>query len=203
MLLLRHAQSTWNAEGRWQGRSDPPLSELGIAEATAAAEAVARSQTAELDRVDAIVSSDLLRARQTADILAERLGWGGVALFPGLRERDVGEFTGLTRAEIESRWPGLLARIPLDPPGAEPIASVLVRAVATLHRVASLHPDGRVVAVTHGALIRTVERHLGIVEQGPPRNLTGRWIRVDGGRLLTGPRALLRPTPVATEPVAR
>jgi hypothetical protein len=67
--------------------------------------------------------------------------------------------------------------------------------VATLHRVASVHPDARVVAVTHGALIRTVEAHLGIVEPGPPRNLTGRWVRVDGGRLLAGQRAVLRPTP--------
>jgi probable phosphoglycerate mutase len=196
LLLLRHAQSTWNAEGRWQGSADPPLSQRGVVEAVDAAEMIAaarRAGTPALGEVVAMASSDLSRARETADILADRLALPGVALFRGLRERDVGEFTGLTRVEIESRWPGLLARVPLDPPGGESLAALLARAVATLHRIAQAHPAEAVVVVTHGALIRTVEAHLGVLQPGPPRNLNGRWVSLDGGQLTPGPPVSLRP----------
>ena len=173
VLLLRHAQSTWNAEGRWQGRADPPLTESGEADAHRLGEAAALG---ELGAVSGIVSSDLARARRTAEILAGHLDVGTVELFAGLRERDVGDFTGHTRAEIAQRWPGVL-----EPPGAESRRAVLARALATLHRVADRHPGGRVIAVTHGALIRAVEAHVGYAEPGPPRNLTGRWLHVEGG----------------------
>jgi probable phosphoglycerate mutase len=197
VLLLRHGQSTWNAEGRWQGRSDPPLSDRGRAEAERAAVSTV------LDEVSAAATSDLARAQATVDILATKHEWGPVTRFAGLRERDVGDFTGLTRAEIERRWPGILARAPLDPPAAEPRSAVLARAVATLHRIAEQHPGGAVVAVTHGALIRAVEAHLGVVEPGPPPNLTGRWVTVEEGRFTAGPRAVLLPsatTPSAEKP---
>jgi len=203
VLLLRHAQSTWNADGRWQGRADPPLSEVGEADAQRLAEMIGAGEWPELADASAVVSSDLSRARRTAEILAGQLDLGPVELFAGLRERDVGEFTGHTRAEIEARWPGLLASVPLEPPGSESRAALLSRAVATLHRVAARHPAGRVIAVTHGALIRAVEAHVGETEHGPPRNLAGRWIRVEGNRLIGGPAALVnggptsRPTAVA------
>ena len=190
VLLLRHGQSTWNAEGRWQGRSAPPLSELGTAHIAAAADAAAAGSV-DLDGADVAVASDLQRARRTAEILAERLGWGDVETYPGLRERDVGEFTGLTRAEIEARWPGILSRVPVEPPGGEPRAAVITRAVATLHRIAERHCDRSVIAVTHGALIRAVEAHLGVQAPGAPPNLTGRWISIEGGTLSPGPRAAI------------
>jgi broad specificity phosphatase PhoE len=195
VLLLRHGQSTWNAEGRWQGRSDPPLSDRGRAEADLAAAHDA------LNEVSAVAASDLVRATATAEILAAFRDWGPVTVIAGLRERDVGAFTGLTRAEIEARWPGILARVPLEPPGAEPRPAVLARAVAALHRLAEKHPGESVVAVTHGALIRALEAHLGVAEPGPPPNLTGRWVTVVGGRLTAGPRAVLLPPP-ATPPTA-
>ena len=185
LLLIRHGQSTWNADGRWQGRSDPPLSARGELDAAAAAGA------AVLDAVDAIVSSDLTRARRTAEIMAGGRTWDGVQLLPGLRERDVGAFTGHTRAEIEARWPGLLQQVPLDPPGAESRASVLTRAVASLHRIGEWHPGRTVVAVTHGALIRILEHHLGVTDAGPTTNLSGRWVEVQAGRLVLGSRAEL------------
>jgi probable phosphoglycerate mutase len=198
VLLLRHAQSTWNAEGRWQGRADPPLSEVGEAEARRLAEKIAGGDWPELAGVSAVVSSDLARARRTAEILVERLALEPVELFAGLRERDVGEFTGHTRAEIEARWPGLLAVVPLEPPGGESRSAVLGRAVATLHRVAARHPGSKVIAVTHGALIRAVEAHVGETGHGPPRNLTGRWVRIEDNQLSGGPVALVadvsRPT---------
>ena len=187
LLLIRHGQSTWNAEGRWQGRSDPPLSERGELDAAAAAAAAA------LDEVDAIVSSDLTRARRTAEIMAGGRRWDGVRVLPGLRERDVGVFTGHTRAEIEARWPGLLQQVPLDPPQAESRGSVLARAVASLHRISEWHPGRTVVAVTHGALIRILEGHLGATDAGPTTNLSGRWVSLNDGRLSLGPRTELLP----------
>lgn len=196
MLLLRHGQSTWNAEGRWQGQADPPLSAQGEAAARAAADAFG---DARLGPPPAAVSSDLSRARQTAEILAARLGWGPVTTFRGLRERHVGQFTGHNRAEIEARWPGLLAAGFVDPPGAEPGPSLLARAVATLHRVASLHPARAVVAVTHGGLIHAVENHLGVGDAAPHANLAGRWVEVDEGRLFAGAAVTLGPSvPLAT-----
>src|ERR687894_225034 len=104
LLLVRHGESTWNARGRWQGWADPPLTDLGRAQAEAAGPAAAP--------VDAVVSSDLQRARATAELMAVALGLDPAAVHvePDVRERDVGDFTGLTRAEIEERWPGVLAR---------------------------------------------------------------------------------------------
>src|SRR6187551_2407785 len=109
ILLVRHGQSTWNADGRWQGQADPPLSELGIAQAEAAARV--------LDGVGTIWSSDLERAHHTASILAAALG---LAVVPDarLREREAGEWTGLTRAEIDEQYPGAIAER-RRPPGFE------------------------------------------------------------------------------------
>lgn len=182
LLLVRHGQSVWNAEGRWQGQADPPLSALGQEQARDAAARLAGVGFA------AVVASDLLRARQTAEILAEALGCA-VALDPGLREIDVGEWTGLTRAEIESRWPRELAdwsegRSP-SPPGGESRDHLAARARSTLRRVAAAaDPAQRLLVVTHGALIRNLDRALGL----PPQsigNLVGRWYAANGNGSLT------------------
>ena len=107
MLLVRHGQSEWNALGRWQGQADPPLSALGREQA--------RSAVARLGAVDLIVASDLDRALTTAAIMAEGLGVGPVMVEPRLRERSAGEWSGLTRAEIDEQWPGYLDRAPPTP----------------------------------------------------------------------------------------
>lgn len=184
ILLVRHGQSTWNADGRWQGQADPPLSAIG--------EQQARSAAHHLPPVDVVVSSDLERARRTAELIAAASGLEVGATYPGLRERDVGEWTGLTRAEIERRWPqafpGGLAQ--LDPPGGEPLPALLARTVATLHRIAAGWPGRDVLGVTHGGVVRNLERHLG-EEPAKLPNLTGRWVEVDGARLALGDRVLL------------
>ena len=97
---MRHGQSEWNAIGRWQGQADPPLSDLGRRQAREAARAIGA--------VDAVWASDLRRAAETAAIISADIGVGPVVLDPDLRERDAGEFSGLTRAEIEERFPGYL-----------------------------------------------------------------------------------------------
>ena len=179
VLLVRHGQSAWNAEGRWQGWADAPLSDLGRQQAKAAARSIGA--------VDAIAASDLDRAMETAAIIAEELGVGPVSVEPGLRERSVGEFSGLTRDEIVERWPemaevfaGRVRDHPmlLQPPGGESPQQLLDRALPALLRVAALGET--VVAVSHGGLIGALERHLGIEHVRIP-NLGARWFHVDDG----------------------
>ncbi len=182
LLVVRHGESTWNADGRWQGQADPPLSALGARQAEAAAGGLD-------EPVAAIWTSDPARARRTAEIIAGRLGAGAPRLEPRLRERDVGEWSGLTRAEIEDRWPGALAAR-RTPPGWESDARLAERVVAALHDIA-WSADGTVaLVVTHGGAIRTLERELG-AEPEPVPNLGGRWVVADHGRLALGERRLL------------
>lgn len=175
LLLLRHGLSTWNAEGRWQGWADPPLSEVGRAETVAAAH---RLRTADVS-FSAVVSSDLTRSRQTALILAAELGLGPVTVEPGLRELEAGEWTGRTRAEIECGWPGLLdawrdGRL-RHPPRGEDRDAFTARVIEAIGRVAAAG-TGHVLVVTHGGVIRAVDLYLG-AEPAGLGNLAGRWLR--------------------------
>jgi probable phosphoglycerate mutase len=181
VLLVRHGQSEWNAIGRWQGQADPPLSDLGRRQAREAARAVGA--------VDAVWSSDLQRAAETAAIVAADVGVGPVVLDPDLRERDAGEYSGLTRAEIEQRFPGYLAAH-RRPPGWEPDEHLLGRALRALRRIAQEVPGGDVLVVTHGGLVYTIEDHLG-ADHGRLANAEGRWLDIAGDRLRLGERILL------------
>ena len=128
LLVVRHAESVWNLHGRWQGHADPPLSVAGAAQARAAA--------ANLDRVECVVSSDLDRARETAEIIAESLSAGPVTCDPGWRERDVGLWQGLTTEQIERDFPGDLAAGNY-PPGWESDVSLIGRVFDAAHRIAA------------------------------------------------------------------
>ncbi len=183
LLVVRHGQSTWNADGRWQGTADPPLSTLGVRQARHAAE--------HLGTFDAVASSDLERAFVTATILADELGIGPVQTDPDLRERGAGEFQGLTRAEIEERFPGYLAEH-RRPPGWEDDDSVLPRAAGALGRIAaSVGPGGTALVVTHGGVIHTLERALDVERAQRLPNLGGRWFTVGPGHLGAGDEVLL------------
>lgn len=182
ILLLRHGQSEWNAQGRWQGQADPPLSELGLRQAHAAAAA--------LGAVDAIASSDLDRALTTALLLSEQLGVGPVVVEPDLRERNAGEWSGLTRDEIEIAYPGFLAER-RRPPSWEDDEPLLARVLAAIGRIAELAPGGEILAVTHGGVVYTMESHLGLDHGGYLANVGGRWIDVDGDRITPGERITL------------
>ena len=182
ILLVRHGQSTWNASGRWQGQADPPLTELGRRQAFEAARAIGA--------VDAVWASDLTRAVETATIVADSVGVGPVVVDPDLRERDAGAFSGLTRDEIEQRFPGYLADH-RRPPGWEPDDLLLARAVAAVSRIAAAVPGGDVVVITHGGLVYTVEHHLG-QEFQRLANTEGRWLEVaPDGRLSLRERVVL------------
>jgi glucosyl-3-phosphoglycerate phosphatase len=182
LLLLRHGQSTWNAEERWQGHADPPLSELGEHQARAAAAGAARLG------VRAVYSSDLTRARQTAADIAP----AGITplVEPVLRERDVGVWTGMTTTEIDEQYPGYRAAH-RSPPGFEGDESLVARVVPALEAIAgALDPDAVAIVVTHGGVIRTIEKHLGGV-QAPVPNLGGRWVHYADGALSLGDREVL------------
>ena len=191
ILLVRHGESTWNADGRWQGQADPPLSEWGRDQAARAATAIGT--------VDAIVTSDLERAADTGAIIARILGVEPVVVHPDLRERDAGSLSGLTRAEIHDRFSGLL---PDDPAGYQPGPDGLPRwpsgwehddhlwerVEVVLSALGRLVPDGDVLAVTHGGVIYCVERRLGSPDRGRLANLGASWLEVDQDRFRLGDR---------------
>jgi broad specificity phosphatase PhoE len=184
-LLLRHGQSTWNAGGRWQGWADPSLSGAGREQAEAAAALLAGAGET---FPGGVVSSDLARARETADILAGAMSLGEVRLDPALRERDVGAWSGLTTAEIEDRWPGWLdawrrGELP-SPPDGEVDEHFVSRTLAAVDRHAG-GATGDLLLVVHGGLIRAVERALA-ADPSRPGNLCGRWLTWDGSALRPG-----------------
>jgi len=183
ILLVRHGQSTWNADGRWQGTEDPPLSTLGVQQAHHAAR--------HLGTFDAVWASPLERAFVTATIIADELGIGPVQTDDDLRERHAGEYQGLTRAEIEARFPGHLVE-GLRPPGWEDDDQVLERAAGALGRIAlAVGPGGTALAVSHGGVVHTLERALGAPREGRLPNLGGRWFEVGPGHLAAGDPVLL------------
>ena len=173
VLLLRHGQSTWNAESRWQGWADAPLSDEGLTQARAMGQRLAAAD----DRFVRVVSSDLARSVDSARAVADALGLGEVGVEPDLRERDVGDWTGRNTEEIDIVWPGAIAAWRagrLDrPPGGEHEPAFRARVVRAVERLAA-EPDGPVLVITHGGVIRALERHLG-GDPGSTRNLSGRW----------------------------
>jgi len=166
VLLVRHGQSTWNADARWQGQADPPLSALGEQQALDAARHVGA--------IDALWSSDLERARRTAELIGDHLGLDA-RVDARLRERHAGEWQGCTRDEIEEQWPGYLAS-GRRPPGFETDDALLDRVLSALDELRHLHAGDSVLVVTHGGIVRTLERHLGDEVGGLLPNLGGRWI---------------------------
>jgi broad specificity phosphatase PhoE len=152
IFLVRHGQTDWNAERRWQGHADPPLNERGRAEARVLADRLAGRG---LRRV---YSSDLERARETAEIVGAALRLP-VKLDERLREVDVGEWSGLTLTEVEERFPDGFRRRREGGTGwaeGEPFDVMAERVLAALRDLAGRHGDEPVIVVTHGGPIRAV-----------------------------------------------
>ena len=154
LILIRHAQSEWNAAGRWQGHADPSLSALGHEQAAMLAAELAA------EPIDRIYASDLLRARQTADALAARLALE-VEVDTAFRELDVGRWSGLVREEIEASDAALLAEFEtgdpsIRPGGGETRGELRQRARDRVALIAAEHPGERVVIVSHLGFIRAL-----------------------------------------------
>ncbi len=187
-LLVRHGQSTWNLEHRWQGQADPPLSDHGRKQASVAA--------ASIGAVDVIVSSPQIRALETATIIGEAIGVGPIQTVEDLRERNAGEWSGLTTSEIERGWPGWISSA-RRPPGWEADESVLVRATAALNSIADTFSGATLLVMCHGGVIVAVEDHLR-VRDGRIPNLHGRVVTTTGDGLMAGERLSLVPADLST-----
>ncbi len=169
LLLVRHGQSEWNALGRWQGQADPPLTELGRSQA--------RHAAVHLPAFDLLASSTLVRAATTADEIADVVGVGDIVRDRDLIERDAGLFSGLTRAEIDDRFPGYLDE-GRWPEGWEDDEVMVVRLAEAMERLRATGAQ-TIVAVSHGGVIYALERALG-AEFERVANLGGRWFHHDG-----------------------
>ena len=154
ILLARHGETEWNRVGRWQGQADPPLNETGHGQAETLAEQLAG------DGIEAIYSSDLRRASETARIVGDRLGLS-VSEDRRLREIDVGSWSGLTREEVQEQFPDGFARWLAGEIGhdGETREALTRRTVAAVETIAHDHVGQAVLVVTHGGAIRAVRRH--------------------------------------------
>lgn len=159
LLVARHGQTDWNRERRWQGHADRPLTSVGRAQADVLAERLADV------RLDAVYASDLRRAQDTARAVAACHGLE-VETVPALREVDTGEWTGLTRPEVEARAPEAFARWREgESPwrGGESYEEMADRVEAAALAIGGAHDGGRVLVVTHAGAIRALHaRALGL-----------------------------------------
>jgi broad specificity phosphatase PhoE len=190
LLIIRHGESEWNVERRWQGWLDAPLTALGEKQALQRAEAIAQSGFSPAT----IHCSDLGRARQTAEIIAGQLG-AHVVPHPGLRERNAGDWAGHTSDEIDDRWPGLRMAwrrgdLPAIP-GGETDTEVIARVQPAIAEV--LEGPLPAMIVTHHGVLRLVATRAGAAIDTLIPNLGGYWFGVENGRLC-------RPEPI--EPLA-
>lgn len=179
LLLLRHAESEWNAQGRWQGQADTPLTERGRCHAAEAGPL--------LSAFEMLVCSDLRRARQSGEIIAEGAGIDVIDIEPRLRERNAGPWQGLTREQIERDWPGYLGsgRRPDD---YETDEQLVARADAALRHIALLadrRGAAEVLVITHGGVIHSLTVRAGL-RMVPMPNLSGRWATVSGAAVRIG-----------------
>jgi broad specificity phosphatase PhoE len=152
VLLARHGESDWNREVRWQGHADRPLTERGRLQAAALADRLADVP------LEAVYSSDLQRARETAGAVAGRKALS-VQTIPDLREVDVGSWSGLTRDEAQARFPDGYARWLDGGPGwtdGETYEQMSERVLGAIRRITEMHLDEWVLVVAHGGPIRAI-----------------------------------------------
>lgn len=157
--LIRHGETEWNLNGRWQGHTDVPLNQVGLAQAQRLAERIRTSET----RFSRIYSSDLQRAWQTASALGVAIGLEPQPLIE-LREIDVGAWSGLTSAEVRARdadgYDRVLSGEDLPRGGTgERFLDLYNRVVAAIERLAVKHSGQTIALVTHGGAVRALLLH--------------------------------------------
>lgn len=167
MILLRHGETSWNVEGRYQGHLDSPLTPRGESQARVLARRLAGV------KFGALYSSDLGRASRTADIIAQATGHE-VRPDPRLRERHLGIFQGLLKSEIKQKLAGeyrLFKSAGPDHamPGGESARQSAERCLACLEEIASRHAGETIVVVAHGGTISVLLRHTLDIPLGTPR----------------------------------
>jgi len=202
LVLVRHAETAWNAEGRWQGQTDVPLSDRGRGE-------VARVSTRLKDwRFDRIVSSDLVRAMDTARGIARD---GLIEPEPALREMHLGAWCGLFHREVVERFPDQLRALQSGDEAriggtGETVGELAARVTGAIDRIAR-ETTGRVLVVTHGGVVRALLlATLGLSGRARPlvgsRNTAITRVAIEGGArvlLSYNDARHLDPDPVAGE----
>ncbi|XP_010028271.2 phosphoglycerate mutase-like protein 4 isoform X1 [Eucalyptus grandis] len=157
IIVIRHGETDWNVEGRFQGTLDVELNENGRQQATAVGERLSKE-----GKISAIYSSELKRAFETANLIATACGGLEVIKDPGLRERNLGDLQGLQPHAAASVCPeaykALLSQKTDQelPGGGESIAQVYQRCITCLRNISVKHKGQRVVAVTHGGVLQTL-----------------------------------------------
>lgn len=190
LCLVRHGQTDWNLEGRYQGQSDVPLNVNGRAQARTLA------QRLENESFAAVFSSDLLRASETADIIAQTLRLP-VRVDVRLREINQGEWEGQLVTDIATRYAELWAQRSFDPanlrpPGGETVGEVAYRVYAALDDITRQYPDQAVLLVSHGLSLATIiceveKIPLGKAYQVIPDNAVPTWVGWDGHSRMPSP----------------
>jgi broad specificity phosphatase PhoE len=180
LYLVRHGETDWNVEGRWQGQTDVPLNQNGLAQATQVAELLLDVQ------IEAIYASDLRRTLDTARAIGER---EGLPVIPDerLRERNHGVWEGLTLEEIQVHYGQEYQEVRKDllnnsPPGGENGLQVQRRVVSAVLDIVNRHPENAVAVVSHGfslAVLRAYfsDHPFGRVRELIPKN--GEIIRLE------------------------
>ena len=168
LIAIRHGETEWNKEGRFQGHLNSALNKEGLAQAQALGERL----TAE--RFDLLLSSDLGRALQTASAIAMRSGHE-IVVEPRLRERRMGVFQGLTPGEVQARYPEEYARFSSrDPdyviPEGESMRQLFERSVACFTELARRHAGLTLATVTHGGVLAMLYRHARAMPLDAPRD---------------------------------
>ncbi|MGI6091390.1 MAG: alpha-ribazole phosphatase [Veillonellaceae bacterium] len=154
IILVRHGQTLWNVEMKYQGQTDIALTEKGLEQAQMVAKRLAN------ESISAIYSSDLSRAFATAEIIAAKHNLQVIGV-PELREISFGDWEGLTYTNINSGWPQIMDKLFTCPdevtiPGGESFPQLRERASKALAKIAANHKDQNIVVVAHGGTIRTL-----------------------------------------------
>ena len=165
-ILIRHGETEWNRVVRFRGRADISLNDVGLAQAAATARRVAAEW-----QPAAIYCSPMVRARQTAQAVAERVGLP-VQTHEGLHDIDFGQLQGLTVDEAVARWPEVVRSWAATPeatrfPGGERLADLRGRSTAMLTELTDRYPDQTVVLVGHTVINRVIL--LGVLGLGLER----------------------------------
>ncbi len=171
VLAIRHGETDWNRLKRIQGHTDIGLGELGLAQARLLGLALHEQA------LDAIYTSDLQRARQTAQAVIEHGQHGRLPLHtdPQLRERSFGVFEGLTWEQIKQRWPDQSERwrtrdAEFGAEGGETLGDFYQRSMAALSRIAAAHPGQTIAIVTHGGVLDCLYRAATRLSLQAPRS---------------------------------
>lgn len=157
LIVIRHGETDFNRENRYQGSSDQALNETGVLQAQEAGKKLQPSL------IDITISSPLKRARQTAETINILLK-KPLVLMPDFRERALGVFEGLTREEAQAKYPKLWEQnitrhFDKGPTGGESVGDLAKRVFAGLERIKKDYPDKNILLVTHGMVAKVIEHY--------------------------------------------